>query len=99
MNKWTKFEISKAMNRYWNQKIILSKYSNYFYNVIIICFAIGIKKKWKKNLDKLLNMLKITWIEMQQNLKIVMRIKHHFKILLQKFSFTNYTYIYKFYYM
>lgn len=35
---------------------------------------------------------------MQQNLKIVMRIKH-FKILLQKFSFTNYTYIYKFYYM
>lgn len=31
---------------------------------------------------------------MQQNLKIVMRIKHHFKILLQKFSFTNYTYIY-----
>lgn len=36
---------------------------------------------------------------MQQNLKIVMRIKHHFKILLQKFSFANYTYIYKFYYM
>lgn len=69
------------------------------FNVIIICVAIGIKKKWKKNLDKLLNILKITWTEMQQNLKIVMRIKHHFKILLQKFSFTNYTYIYKFYYM
>lgn len=43
-----KFKISKEMNRYWNQKIILSKCSNYFYNVIIICVAIEITKKWKK---------------------------------------------------
>lgn len=43
-----KFKISKEMNRYWNQKIILSKYNNYFYNIVIICVAIGIKKEWKK---------------------------------------------------